>query len=407
MQLGKILFLGGAPFQVPIIKKANEMGFTTICVDNRKNNPGHKIAKKSYIESTINKLEILEIAKNEQINGIVSYGSDVALKTQAFVCKNMGLFGPTIESVNILTNKHQFKLFLSELGIQKQFNIKFNSSNFLNAKKKAEEFLRQFNSDIFVKPIDSSGGKGVTKVSDISLLKNAMNLAVENSLTRKGLIEESFDQIEDQICGDGFILNSKVLFIGLGIGKFTGEVYSPYAEIFPLKLGEKAFLNITKKIETVLVQAGYKNGPFNLDVLRLKGGEIKFLELAPRCGGNFLSDAIKVSYGIDLQKALILFSRFGPSGLKANFFKAKKQKNVYNLMVMPITSGLYTGLKLPENSMKLMKKNIWINQGDQVSKFNNGGQYLGNLLFSAKNVMDIQKFDQQIVESEYVLIKEK
>ena len=106
MQLGKILFLGGAPFQVPIIKKANEMRFTTICVDNRKNNPGHKIAKKSYIESTINKLEILEIAKTEQISGIISYGSDVALKTQAFVCKNLGLFGPTIESVNILTNKH-------------------------------------------------------------------------------------------------------------------------------------------------------------------------------------------------------------------------------------------------------------------------------------------------------------
>ena len=83
MQLEKILFLGGAPFQVPIIKKANEMRFTTICVDNRKNNPGYKIAKKSYIESTINKLEILEIAKTEQISGIISYGSDVALKTQA------------------------------------------------------------------------------------------------------------------------------------------------------------------------------------------------------------------------------------------------------------------------------------------------------------------------------------
>ena len=139
MQLGKILFLGGAPFQVPIIKKANEMRFTTICVDNRKNNPGHKIAKKSYIESTINKLEILEIAKTEQINGIISYGR-CSVKTQAFVCKNLGLFGPTIESVNILANKHQFKLFLSELGIQNQFNIKFNSSNLLIAKKKLKNF---------------------------------------------------------------------------------------------------------------------------------------------------------------------------------------------------------------------------------------------------------------------------
>ena len=57
--------------------------------------------------------------------------------------------------------------------------------------------------------------------------------------------------------------------------------------------------------------------------------------------------------------------------------------------------------------MKLMKKNIWTNQGDQVSKFNNGGHYLGHLLFSAKNMMDIQKFDQEIVENEYVLVKEK
>ena len=67
MQLGKILFLGGAPFQVPIIENANEMGFTTICVDNRRNNPGHKIAKKSYIESTINNFEILEMLTSPAI----------------------------------------------------------------------------------------------------------------------------------------------------------------------------------------------------------------------------------------------------------------------------------------------------------------------------------------------------
>ena len=43
----KILFLGGDNFQTNIILKAKKMGYFTICLDNKRENPGHKIANKS------------------------------------------------------------------------------------------------------------------------------------------------------------------------------------------------------------------------------------------------------------------------------------------------------------------------------------------------------------------------
>ena len=134
--------------------------------------------------------------------------------------------------------------------------------------------------------------------------------------------------------------------------------------------------------------------------------EVKIIEIAPRCGGNFLSDAIEESYGVDLKEALILFSIHGPEYLRSYDFETKKQKNVYNLMLTAPHSGYYAGLNVPDTKLTKLMENIWTNIGDPISKFGEGGQYLGRVLFSAKNIQDINIFDKKILKNEHVLVKE-
>lgn len=95
----RILFLGGAPTQIPPIKYALEQGHYVITCDYLPENPGHKLAHEYHDVSTTDKEAVLALAKSLNIDGIVAYASDPAAPTAAYVSENLGLPGNPYESV--------------------------------------------------------------------------------------------------------------------------------------------------------------------------------------------------------------------------------------------------------------------------------------------------------------------
>ncbi|MFR3343518.1 MAG: hypothetical protein ACLTS6_05340 [Anaerobutyricum sp.] len=77
----KIMILGAGIYQVPLIKTAKRMGLYTIVVSIPGNYPGFALADKVYYENTVDDEKILEIARAEQIDGIVTTGTDVCVIT--------------------------------------------------------------------------------------------------------------------------------------------------------------------------------------------------------------------------------------------------------------------------------------------------------------------------------------
>ena len=71
----KVMILGAGIYQVPLIKQAKAMGIYTIVVSIRGNYPGFEIADKVYYEDTTDFNAVLEIAKKEKIDGIVTAGT--------------------------------------------------------------------------------------------------------------------------------------------------------------------------------------------------------------------------------------------------------------------------------------------------------------------------------------------
>ena len=77
----KIMILGAGIYQVPLIKTAKKLGLYTIVVSIPGNYPGFELADKVYYENTVDDEKILEIAKEEQIDGIITTGTDVCVIT--------------------------------------------------------------------------------------------------------------------------------------------------------------------------------------------------------------------------------------------------------------------------------------------------------------------------------------
>ena len=72
----KLLILGGARAQIPAILRAKELGYYTITCDYLPENPGHFYSDKYVNISTIDKIEVLEFARKEKVDGVIAYASD-------------------------------------------------------------------------------------------------------------------------------------------------------------------------------------------------------------------------------------------------------------------------------------------------------------------------------------------
>ncbi len=375
----KILFLGASHAQVPAIKYAKEKGFYVIACDQKKDSPGFKFSDEIYKISTINKTKILKISKKLKINGIVSYVSDISAPTAAFVSQKMGLIGNSTKAVNTLVDKELFRNFLKK--------NKFNYPEFkvFKNKKKLELFIKKTKLPVFIKPIDSSGSKGVTKVIKYDQIKNAMKSAIKYSNKKKIIVEEIIQRKGNQIAGDGFVINGKLVFRCWGDENFNEKLNGiiTIGPSFPSKHSEKKFKLVHKQTQKLLKLVGIKNGALNFDFIFDKNDNLYFLEIAPRNGGGLLPELIKYLTNVDLIKYTVEQS----VGNKLKYLDQKNPKGLWSsYMIHSTKDGKFKNIFIKnELKKRIVYFKLFVKKGDRVKKYVNAQHILGNLIFNFKN----------------------
>ena len=184
----KILLLGGSRYLLPVIKSAHELGLYVITCDYLPNNIAHKYSDEYINVNILDKDAVLEVAKRKQIDGIMSFGVDPGVVTAAYVAEQMGLsFQGSYESVSILQDKELFRKFLTK--------NKFNCPHAKGYSDKDAPYadIDFFSWPVIVKPVDSAGSKGVTRVNKIEDLKGAIEDALCSSHNGHFIIEDFLD----------------------------------------------------------------------------------------------------------------------------------------------------------------------------------------------------------------------
>ena len=113
----KLMMLGAGANQLPLIKRAVELGLHVITVDYLPDNVGHKYSHQFVNCSTVDCAGVLAVAERLEIDGIVTLASDAAVPTIAYVTSSMGLNGASSPIAKILTNKAQFRQFQRQHGL--------------------------------------------------------------------------------------------------------------------------------------------------------------------------------------------------------------------------------------------------------------------------------------------------
>ena len=395
----KILFLGGSLFQIPPIKYAKEQGHHVITCDYLPDNPGHKFAHEFHNVSTTDKDAILKLAKELKVDGIVAYASDPAAPTQAYVANKLGLPSNPYESVEILARKDLFRDFL------KKHNFLVPKSNSFYRLEDAKNWIDELTFPIIVKPVDSSGSKGVTQVVKKEDIQNAFEYALTFSREKKIVLEEFFVRDGYQVAGDGFVVNGKLVFRCWANEHFDKlcNPLVPIGESFPSIMNNYTLEQAHSETQRLLDLLGIKMGALNFDFHYNKNGDFSFLELGPRNGGNLIPEVIKYATGVDLIK----YTVDSALGFDCSELEMKNTKGYYSCyMVHSLQNGVVKEIWYSDEiKNNIIEENIFVKQGDKVNKFDGSKHTLGTMImkFESQNEMlekmdNMEKYLKVIVE---------
>lgn len=303
MQKKKVMILGAAEGQMPIVNICKRKGYYTIVVSTQGNYPCFNLADKSYYIDTRDKEKILSIAQQEGIDAILTDQTDVSVPSVAYVAEKMNLRGIGYETSLLFTNKYLMRAAAEKANIAIP---KFGKAKNLN---EAKELAHTIGYPVMVKPTDSSGSRGVVKVkSDSELIKN-FELAMHYSTTDYIVIEEFIEGIE--YLADGFAMDGRYTTLDIGI-----KEYFDVDSIFVSKMcmfSSVALIDdrIEKKVaetnQKLVEGLGLTFGITHAEYLYCpKDDKVYLVEIAARGGGVFLSSHITpTATGFNTNEALV------------------------------------------------------------------------------------------------------
>lgn len=382
----KLLMLGGSHLQVPAIKKAREMGHYVITCDYLEHNPGHQFAHEYYNVSTTDKDAVLELAKKLKVDGIVCYVADSGAPTVAYVAEKLGLPSYPSKSIEILTNKDKFRQFQKENG----FNIP--KARGYSSYEEAEADFHNFKMPVMIKPVDSSGSKGISKMDNIALLKEKVSNALNFSRAKRFIIEEYIENYGPHVGGDGFCVNGQLVFRCFSNEYFSNDRLNPFVSIiatWPYVMPERIQNKIHDEIQRVLSLLNMQTGALNFDI-RVDGEEnVYIIEMAPRNGGDYNPHAIKYATGVDL----IEYTIKAALGEDCTDLKMVAPKGYWaSYLLDSSNNGVLKGIEIEEEFEKnnIVEFDSVVNKGERIYALSGSHEKVGIMIlkFASMNEMD-------------------
>lgn len=381
----KILLLGGSEQQIIAIKKAKQLGYSTIVCDYLKDNPGQFIADKFYLASTTDRELILGIAKKEDIDGIIAYASDPAAPTASYVCEKMNLPGNPLESVEILCEKDKFREFL----LKNNFNTPKSNSYYKIEDAVTDLSSGYFKLPVMVKPVDSSGSKGVSKIEEIKDCEEKINLAFSFSKSKKIIIEEYVKGFGFQVAGDGLSIDGKLVFRYFANDHFDQGLSNPYVPIaasFPYVMPEEIHKKIHREIQRLLDLLNMKDSTYNFDIRMDDKCNVYLMEVAPRSGGNYIPQVIKYATGVDMVEYAVKMAM----GEKVAYPSIKETDSKYwaYYAVHSYNNGVLKKIKIRSDVIKnnIVENHIVKKPKDYIESFRGANSTLGILIMKFESM---------------------
>ncbi len=376
MKQKKLMLLGGIRYLLPVIEAAHKLGYYVITADYLPDNIAHKYSDEYVNVSIIDKEAVLKVAKERKIDGIMSFGVDPGVIAASYVQQEMQLpsFGP-YESVDILQNKDKFRTFLAKHGFNVPWSFGFSSI------EEAFEKRNEFAYPLIVKPTDSAGSKGVTRVDEEQELLQALIYAKEYSIKGNIIIEEFLEKKGCSSDTDSFSIDGKLAFVSYSAQRFDEKaagVYTPAAYSWPSTMNRQEEQELTSEIQRLISLLGMKTCIYNIETRVTPNGKPYIMELTPRGGGNRLAEMLRYATGVDMITASVRAAMGEPI---TDVSQKPYNGHWAEIILHADRTGKFETLEIKDSFKSFVEeKDLWVSKGDKVNAFVGANDAIGTLV---------------------------
>ena len=375
----KLMLLGGIRYLLPVIEAAHRHGYYVITVDYVPENIAHQYSDEFHNVSILDKEAVLHLAKELNIDGILSFGVDPGVVTAAYVAEQMGLsFQCSYDVACILQDKSQFRQFLKD----NDFNVP-NAKGY-SSKEEALGDTEYYNWPVIVKPVDSAGSKGVTRVDELSQLSSAIDYALSESHNGHFIIEDFLEKEGNSSDCDSFTVDGELVFCSFNDQHFDYKAINPYtpaAFSWPSTMPQWAQEELRSELQRLMTLLNVKTGVYNIETRLCKNGKPYIMELSPRGGGNRLSEMMKYVSGQDLIDNCVRAAVGDPID---EIHQPIYEGYWAEIILHSECDGVFQSIEIDKivEERFLIEKDIWVKAGDKVQGFTGANTTIGTLLLN-------------------------
>lgn len=391
----KILILGGSPLQVPMIVRAKELNYIVGVADLDENCVGKKYADFFFNVSTLDYDKLENVVQKFNPDGITTMATDQPIRIIAKLCNKFNLPSIDIETSNIVTDKYLMyrSFFRNNVPTAKTLLI-------------SEQSMIYNNYDIslpcIVKPVDSSGSRGVIKVENRSDIEKTLKYAMSYSKSRHVIIQEFLEGTEYSV--ETFVKNNDINIVAITEKHTTGAPhFVETSHLQPAQLTENERISLENLTKKAVKAVGITNGPVHLEAINTKNG-FYVIELGARLGGDFIaSHLVPYSTGIDLVGNTINIS----VGEDIKLYRNKREYAKVEFFITGQGKIKYiTRMDELEHLKSIRDLKLFKKEGDIMTTCSSSVDRIGAIIGSSASLKNLEKDFSDAKEKFYVELEE-
>jgi biotin carboxylase len=393
----KLLLVGASLAQVGGIKIAQKLGFIVVAIDGDPYAPGLKLADIGIVSDVKDYEKAIEIAKKYQVTAATTIASEICLPTVAAINQVCGLPGLLKKEASLATDKGAMRIKYQKNQVPNpRFFILKNEDDLIEAAKQVGYLS-------VIKPVDSSGSRGVTLIHNFDELKKGYHVARTFSRSGEVILEEFMDGLEVSV--EAFVIQGKIHILTLSDKLRTKPPYLlDTCVMFPSAYPEDLQEKIKKVACSAIRSLDLDNCPIHMELLLTKEGP-KIVELGARGPGfKVYTDIIPHVTGVDpVEVQLRLLCGELPEikvydqlkGACIRFWEGK------NGIVQSI-SGVEEAKQLPG----VTDLDLYVTVGDHVQELKSGADRIGHLISYGETRDDAVHIAERVFDMININIKQ-
>jgi len=394
------MILGGDKNQLPLIKKAKELGLYIILCDFRDNVQGIAMSDVHYQINTLNPDLLIQVGEKEKPDGILT-NSEPTFMSMATAANKLGLPCLSLESTKLFKNKFLMRQFCTEHGLLSP------RYKYCNHVEEALDFFNDIQKKCIIKPLDNSASRGVFSVHCENDIKSHFDQCISASSADNPAII-----IEEYVTGTEFTIDGLMTPHGHRCLAISEKKHYKYNENVACHLlfdnvNDRFDYDQLRKINDHLVNL--TGIPFGLTHAEYKYSDGKFylIEIQARGGGNFIAtDIVPYISGIDSYKEQLRWAVGDEVNVDYSYENLSSRCAVLHFFDTPGKGGIVKDIKgldfldsLGEQIMYQLKFKI----GDTIQETKDDTTRIGWYILKSPNRADLDN-KMQMIENQFQII---